>query len=170
VTALVLLAIELVRPDWPGAWQTLVFSVTSLGAGAGLALATLRSDALARLFLSPIRAEAEVFQHAQGMFVRHGLFRTRNRNGLLILVSRFERQVIILPDATLETRVSKAELQRIVREVSQMLAGNRICDGLCGGIASAAGLVVRAGFVASGAAANEIPDPVVEDGGARGRD
>jgi putative membrane protein len=170
VTALLLLAIELMRPDWPGAWHTLVSSVTSLGAGAGLALVTLRSAALARLFLSPVRAEAEVFQHAQGLFVRHGLFRTRDRNGLLILVSRFERRVVILPDAALEARVGRAELKRIVDEVSRMLAENRVCDGLCGGIASAAALVARAGFVPSGATANEIPDRVVEESGARGRD
>ena len=170
VTALGLLVIELVRPDWPGAWHTLVFSVTTLGVGAGLALATLRSASVARLFLNPVRAEAEVFQHAEGLFVRNELFRTRERNGLLILVSRFERRVVVLPDVALGARVAKTDLQRIVDHVSRMLAENRVCDGLCGGIAEAGSLLATAGFVAGGAATNEIPDSVIEEGGARARD
>ena len=165
VTALVLMAIELVRPDWPGAWHTLVLSVTTLGAGAALALATLRSDSLAHLFLNPLRAEAEVFQRAEGLFVRNELFRTRERNGLLILVSRFERRVVVLPDAALQARVGNPDLQRIVDSVSQLLAENRVCDGLCGGIAEAGALLASVGFAAGGAARNEIPDAVVEEAG-----
>ena len=170
VTALVLLAIELVRPDWPGTWHTLVLAVTTLGAGAAFALATLRCEPLAHLFLNPVRAEAEVFQRAEGLFVRNELFRTRERNGLLILVSRFERRLVVLPDVQLEARVGKPALQRIVDNALPLLAENRLCEGLCGGIDEAGALLASAGVVAVVAALNEIPDAVVEEAGARARD
>ena len=170
VTALALLAAELLRPDWPGAWHTLVFAVTTLGAGAGLALATLKSQAIARLFLNPLRAEAEVFQHAEGLFVRNAMFRTRERTGLLILASLFERRLVVLPDTGLEARLRKADLQRIVDSVSRTLAENRVCDGLCSGIDEAGALLAGAGVTAGTAQANEIPDAIIEESRSRGRD
>jgi putative membrane protein len=169
VTTLALLGAELVRPDWPGAWHTLVFAVTTLAIGGGLALATLRSRSLARLFLNPHRAEAEVHQHAESLFVRSAVFRTKERTGLLLLVSRFERRVVILPDTGLGTRIAATDWQRIVDGVSRMLAENRVCDGLCSGINEAGALLAGAGFAPAAGIANELPDTIVEEGGARER-
>jgi putative membrane protein len=163
VAALALLVAEVVRPDWPSARHTLIVSVATLGAGALLALATLRIRPLARLFLHAVRAEAEVMQRAQALFLRHDLVATAGRNGLLILVSRFERRVVLLPDRQLQARLEQRDLQRVVDKVTALLAQGKVCDAICRGIVEAGELLVANGIVATGRAPNELADAIIEE-------
>jgi putative membrane protein len=166
VAALALLVIELVRPDWPSAQHTLSASVLTLGLGAAFALATIRIHPFARLFLHAARAETEVRQNAEILYLRSELFATRGRNGLLILVSRFERRIVLLPDSALQRRIEPPGWQRIVANVTAMLAEGRICNGVCSAIAEAGALLVENGITAIGRGANELPDAVIEEGDA----
>lgn len=53
---------------------------------------------------NPLRAEAEVRQHAQAMFLERGVFQTRDRTGLLLMISLFEHRIVILPDAVAQEK------------------------------------------------------------------
>ena len=76
VTALGQLLFDLARPDGLTGYGLLAGSVLILGVGAALALLTIRWHAFARIFLNGPRAEAEVMQHAQVLFLRHEAFAT----------------------------------------------------------------------------------------------
>ena len=58
-----------------------------------------------RLFLTSGRREREATRNARSEFVRLGVGRTSGRTGLLILVSRFERTLIMVPDLMLEQQI-----------------------------------------------------------------
>ena len=58
-----------------------------------------------RLFLTSGRRERETTKNARSEFVRLGVGRTSGRTGLLILVSRFERTLLMIPDQTLEQQI-----------------------------------------------------------------
>src|SRR5450755_1270533 len=84
------------RPQWITANAALVDTVTILSVGGASALLAIFVPAYARIFLRSTRRDFEVRRHAESLFLRHEMFRTRERNAALILVSCFERRVEIL--------------------------------------------------------------------------
>src|SRR5206468_3641109 len=79
-----------------------------LAAGAASALLAVFVPAFARLFLRKVRAEVEVRQYAQSMFLDRHVFAAPGRRGVLVLVSLFERRIEILADAGFRDRLTAA--------------------------------------------------------------
>ncbi len=80
----------------------------------------------ARFFLEAHRAEVEVRQYAQSLFLSREVFATRGRTGVLLLVSMFERQVVLLPDTGLAKRLSREAMHHIVARMTAALAGGQV--------------------------------------------
>ncbi len=156
--------IAVLRSAWAVGPAVLLVVVATLGAGAFCALACIARPSFARLFLSPHRAEVEVRQYAQSLFLERELFATRGRTGVLLLVSMFERQVVLLPDTGLEPRLSEEASQEIVRHMTAALAVGRVGRALEDGLA---GLENALAASATGQSReNELPDTIVEEEGA----
>jgi len=159
-TALARLLQDLLHPDWLTAGGTLLDAVLVLGVGAALALATLRAHAFARLFLNAHRAEAETLQHAQVLFLRHEAFATPRRDAVLILVSLFERRVVILPDTGLRARIDDAALRPVLARMTPLLAAGKVGDALCEGLNGVGELIGAGAGTGSG-----LPDATIEERG-----
>ena len=115
-----------------------------LAAGAICALAATFSPAVARLFLEPLRAQAEVRQRAAVLFLERELFATRGRDAVLLLACGFERQAAVLAD--------------------RRFAG-RETEGLIAGLDALDRLLAAKGFAPAVGATNELPDrPLTERG------
>jgi uncharacterized membrane protein len=112
------------------------------------------------LFLGAMRASVEVRQRAEGLFVERELFATPLRDALLVLVSRFERRVEILPDRFYRDRVSAGEWQAIVARMTPLLKMGRTGDAFTAGLSAIEGLLAGKGL-ADAAAANALPDGLV---------
>jgi putative membrane protein len=121
VAALVVFLLNLLLPVWQSNLVILFSIVAILAAGAFFALLTVKFHGVARLFLSGSRAETETRQYAESLFLEKELFATSERTGILLLVSQFERQVIILPDKGLRDRLSKDAMKNIITRMSQPL-------------------------------------------------
>ena len=80
--------------------------------------------AFARLFLRAARRDVEVRQYAQSLFLTRGLFGTRDRTAVLILISLFERRIEILPDVGLHGRVSETDWQTVIARMTPHLRGS----------------------------------------------
>lgn len=155
---------EWIRPDWPGAHAALLHTVAILGAGAACALAAVFVPSFARLFLRPARRDLEVRHYAQSLFLRRELFKTRERNSVLILISRFERKVEILPDVGLHDRVSETEWQKIIVAMAPLLREARFVDALQAGLSALGDLLAGKGFRRRPGTTNELSDrPIEED-------
>ncbi|MBA3035226.1 MAG: hypothetical protein FP814_01905 [Desulfobacterium sp.] len=97
-----------------------------LAAGAVFSLLAVFIHPFARLFLSAHRAETEVQQYAESLFLSREMFATSGRTGILMLISLFERHVVILPDKGLSNRLTGDAMQNIIKQMTGHLAQNKV--------------------------------------------
>jgi putative membrane protein len=123
--------------------------------------------AYARLFLRSTRRDAEVRRYGEALFLRHELFKTRERNGILILVSCFERKVEIIADTGLHRRVSDAEWRPVIARMTLLLRERRFGEALLEGLGATEKLLAAKGLKArvGEATENELPDRPIDEGG-----
>lgn len=164
VAALAMTASGLHARDWEAAYALVETATVILAAGATAAIATLWIAPFARLFLPRHRSEGEVLQYAQALFLEAGLFRTTRRDGILLLVSRFERQVAVIADLGIREKVGGPELDAVVAAVTAQLARGNLQEALVDGLDSLEKLLISRGFRPLAGKANEIPDSVIQRG------
>jgi len=92
------------------------------------------------------RMQEEVRQRAEVLFLARELFATPGRDAILVLVSRFERRVVVVPDAAWRGRVSTAEWGAVVERMTPLLAGDRIVEAFGAGFDSIAALLAAKGM------------------------
>jgi len=165
-SALMLVVADRLRPAWVTSQTAVLHATIVLAAGAVCTLAAAFIAPVARLFLRAIRAEEEVRQYAESMFLRRGLVATRGRTGLLLLVSLFERRIEIVADAGFDGRVTAADWQAVIARMTPHLAGRRPFAALRDALAAIDDLLMAKGFRGSDAAINELPDAAIEEDGA----
>jgi putative membrane protein len=167
LSGLAVVVADLARPQWLTANVALVDTVTILGTGAASALLAVFVPAYGRFFLRSTRRDAEVRRYAEALFLRHELFKTRERNGILILVSCFERKVEILADVGLHRRVSDAEWRPVIARMTPLLRERQFAEALQEGLAAAEELLAAKGLNArvDAGAENELPDRPIDEGG-----
>ena len=135
-----------------------------LGAGAAAALAATVLPGFARLFLEPLRADAEVRRRAESLFLKQELFGTRGRNALLVLASSFERRSAVYADRGLRERVPDDAWTTVAARMNPLLAAGRTADALLAGLDAAETLLAAHPAPPGGGAANELPDrPIVAE-------
>lgn len=162
-TGLVVTVLDLLRFGWHSSAAVLLAMTATLIAGAACALACVSVPGFARLFLDAHRAEVETRQYAESLFLSREVFATSGRTGVLLLVSLFERKVIILPDSGLSKHLSHDVSQKIIRRMTSFLASGTIAKALEAGLA---GLEEVMGTAVSAAPfENELPNTIVEEKG-----
>lgn len=150
----------------PGLTFPLAGVTAVLGVGALFALLAVLVPGFARLFLSSHRAEVEVRQYAQSLFLERELFATAGRTGVLLLVSLFERQVILLPDKGLRKRLTEEATRDVIGAMTPCLARNEVDRALEHGIdrlALALEATLSAAEVKSGK--DELANEIIEEKG-----
>jgi len=132
-----------------------------LASGALLALLTILYPPFARLFVDRIRRDVEATQFAQSLFFRRGLDRTRNRVGVLLLVSLFERKVVILADEGFDGRIDGHDWEALTGRITLLLRHSTTATALRAGLEGMEAMLLERGFSGSGTA-NELPDAPLE--------
>ncbi len=165
IAAAAAVAAALLEPGWESAEAVVKTMVAVLAAGGVIALATVWVAPLARLFLSRARRQTEVLQYAQAMFLEAELDQTRRRDGVLLLVSLFEREVVLLPDRGIREKLGPAGLEPVVSAVTARLAKGSLENALLDGLARLEAALAAHGFRAQPGDANEISDSVIQQRG-----
>jgi putative membrane protein len=138
----------------------ILFSVaTILATGALFVLLTLLFPGFARMFLSDSRKEAETMQYAESLFLSKELFTTEGRRGILLLVSQFERQVVILPDKGVREPLSAEVMESIISEMTQCLRQKEVKKALEKGLAELVSVLRPS--ASSRPDKNELPDEII---------
>lgn len=153
--------LDLLRPGWHSVISVLFAMVATLAAGAACALLCVAVPGVARFFLAAHRAEVEVRQYAQSLFLSREVFATRGRTGVLLLVSMFERQVVLLPDSGMAVLLGGEAMQNIVGSMAKALADGRVSVALEKGLQGLEENLPEAGAPLN----NELPDTIVEEKG-----
>jgi putative membrane protein len=162
VAAFIAIAIDVGRPDWLSAQALLMQAVTILGVAAVAGLVAAKPSPYARLFLTEARAKAETRQCAESLFLTRELFATPRRDAVLVLVSQFEHRVVIVPDVYCRGRVSAAEWESAIAQMTPKLRDGRTGDALIAGLAAIEALMLGKGFGPEpGARTNVLPDALL---------
>lgn len=164
LAALTAVVVDWLRPDWVTGQVALLHTAAILGVGGLSALAAVFVPAYARLFLRPALRDVEVRHYAQSLFLRRELFKTRERNGILILVCNFERKIEILADVGLDRRITAADWQRLIATMTPHLRNARIGPALQAGLFALAALLAEKRF-AGGSGSSELPPGPIEEPG-----
>lgn len=161
LAALIALAGQLLSSDWTNPAALLVQAVTVLGAGALIALASMLSPSLGRRFLRDGRMREEVRQRADVVFLAHELFATPGRDALLVLVSRFERRVVVVADTAYRERVSREEWRAVVEQMTATLAQGRLVEAFDSGFTAIEAMLAAKGLGRSAPSRRVLPNAVV---------
>jgi putative membrane protein len=104
-------------------------------AGALLGLWAARlSPGLRRALAGQAILEREVRQRAAEAFLAEEVFRTRDRTGILLFLSRFERRVVILADSGIHSAVPQAEWDALADELARGIGAGHAVPALIAAI------------------------------------
>jgi putative membrane protein len=164
LAGLVIVLLNFMLNFWVSYTTIIIDVMVMLSTGALFTLLTIFIPRFARIFLSAHRAEAEVKQYAESLFLRRELFATSRRIGILLLVSLFERQVILLPDKGLSSRLTKDAMQDIIESMMQPLMHNELNRALESGL-KALSKTLELTTQDRGNSKNELSDQIIEEKG-----
>ncbi|MBA2486255.1 MAG: hypothetical protein H0V35_09165 [Nitrospira sp.] len=116
-----------------------------------------------RLLTSHKRMRQKVQLRAELAFAQHGVARTREQTGLLLMVSLLERQVHVLADRSLGDHMSGAQRQDVVAVVVERIKADDLVGGLCRGIEASAVHLARCCPSGESDNPNELSNDVIQD-------
>jgi len=158
-------AAALTAPGWEAAEAIVETAVAALATGGAAALATVWWKPLARLFLTRARRQTEALQYAQAMFLNAGLQRTPRRDGILLLVSLFEHEVVLLADLGVRDRLSPSALDAVVSATAAALKRGSIQDALLDGLARLEETLAASGVRAQPDERDDIAQTLIQERG-----
>jgi len=161
-TGLVVFIQDLLVYSWFPGVTALITVAGILAGGAVFALLTLLIPGFAKRFLSASRAEVEVRQYAESLFLSRELFGTSKRTGILVLVSIFERKIVILPDKGLSDQLPGDAMQSIIASMTVFLKRGEIRRAFETGLEQLSQVL---GTRVQGTGKNELPDEIIEEKG-----
>jgi len=161
LAGLVALVVDVARPDWLTAQALLMQTLAILAGGAIAGIAAARIRPFARLFLGAGRARDEVRECAESLFLTRELFATPRRDAVLMMISEFERRVVIVPDVYCKGKVTNTEWESVVARMTPLLRESKGADAFVAGLDAMQALLTGKGFAPSGAARNVLADTLL---------
>jgi len=115
-----------------------------------------------RLFTSRERMAHKVRLRAELAFYEHGLHKTREGTGILIMASLLERRVQVLADKAINERVPPGTWDDLVREMIQGITEGRQTEAFCLAITRCGDLLARHFPAASGDNPDELAGDLIQ--------
>jgi len=121
-----------------------------------------RIPGLKRIFVTKAEISEEVEEAALSSFYRNGLNNTRDRTGILIFISVFERTAYVLADEGINAKVDSGVWQEIVDTVVGSFRQRRQAEGICQAVRRC-GQLIQKHFPIKADDTNELDNLIVED-------
>jgi putative membrane protein len=112
-----------------------------------------------RRVLPRSRLQQAAQRRAREEFLEHDVFATRDRSGVLLLLSELEHAVVLLGDAGIHERVHTSGWEHHVEHVVRAIHEGRAVDGVCE-VISEIGALLAAQFPPREDDTNELPNAV----------
>ncbi|MBM4124314.1 MAG: hypothetical protein FJ246_05090 [Nitrospira sp.] len=116
-----------------------------------------------RLAVSQARMAAKVRLRAERAFYEHGLHKTREGTGVLLMVSLLERQVQVLADRAINERVAPGTWDQLVQDLIAGIKDGRPTEALCRAIARCGDLLVKHFPAGEGDNPDELADELIQE-------
>lgn len=134
-----------------------IFAVVIAGAGLGALLPNL-SDAVRRWLIPRSYLDLCCRQSAENAFLEEEIFNTRHRTGIMIFISFFEHEVIVMADRGISKVVEQQEWDKIVGELVGHIRSGKIIEGVVAGIRRCGDILLEKGFQKTTDDINELRD------------
>ena len=143
-----------------GAWGggALWIGLPPAAGGALGFLLTAFVPAVKRALVPADVIERRVRRRAAVAFVEEEVFRTEDRTGILLLLSLFERRVVVLGDSGINARVAEEEWRAITGAIAAGIRDGRPGEALIEGIGACGRLLARRGVEIRPDDRNELRD------------
>ena len=162
IAGLLFFVLNLPIYEWYPRVTVLVAVASTLVCSILFALLTVIIPPFARQFLTADRTEVEVQQYAESLFLSRELFSTKKRTGILLMVSLFERKVVILPDKGLADQLKENDTQSVITSMIPFLKQKEIRRAFEAGLDQLSRILTTVGPSAD---ENELPDELIEEKG-----
>ena len=135
----------------------LIFSIVMLGGFIG-ALKSHFLNPVKRFMLSQGHLDQATRKRAESAFLEEEVFNTRQRTGILIFISFFEHEVIVMADKGISKVVDQKEWDTLVRIIIEHIKKGKITDGIVSAITRCGDILLEKGFVITPDDVNELGD------------
>ena len=134
-----------------------IFGVVVLGGVIGAVIPNL-VPGLKRWLVSRSYMDEACRQSAENAFLEEEIFNTRHRTGIMIFISFFEHEVIVMADRGISKVVEQKEWDQIVSELLVHIRAGKIVEGLEAGITRCGEILLQKGFHKTPDDINELRD------------
>lgn len=111
-----------------------------------------------RFFTGKYALHRRTEQRAAEAFLSEEVFKTRDRTGILIFISVFERKVLVLGDSGINAKVGKAEWEGIVNHIVEGIHSGKQTDSIIEAVKMCGDLLRAKGFAARPDDSDELPN------------
>ncbi len=139
-----------------------IFFVVIIGGIIG-ALVPYLSEYVRRLLVSQVYLDQTTRQRAQNAFLEEEVFNTRQRTGIMIFISFFEHEVMVMADKGISKVVEQKQWDMIVADLVKQIRAGKVVEGLEAGIHQCGELLLEKGFHKASDDVNELPDDLRVD-------
>src|SRR5258708_31511460 len=134
-----------------------IFLTVILGGLLG-AITTSGIDPLKRLMLSQTHMDQATRKRAENAFLEEEVFNTRHRTGIMIFVSFFEREVMVMADRGISKVVEQKEWDKMVMNIIEKIRMGKVTDGMEASILRCGEILLEKRFVKTPDDINELRD------------
>lgn len=134
-----------------------IFTAVILGGVIGY-VAPNFSIPIKRSLLNQKHLDRATRQRAENAFLEEEVFYTRHRTGIMIFISFFEREVIIMADRGISKVVDQKLWDKMVADLVLFIRKDKIVEGLEGAIKRCGEILLEKGFTNTNDDINELRD------------
>jgi putative membrane protein len=134
-----------------------IFTIVLFAGVAGYFLPAL-VPASVRLFVNQSLLDESTRQRAETAFLEEEVFNTRHRTGIMLFVSFFEREVIIMADRGISKVVAQKEWDNMVAEIIDHIRQEKVVEGIERGVKKCGEILLEKGFTKTDDDINELRD------------
>lgn len=139
-------------------YDPLMIFLIVLVAGLVGAIAANYSSFIKRMLLSQAHLDHATRQRAENAFLQEEVFSTRHRTGIMIFISFFEHEVIIMADTGISKVVEQREWDKMVNNLTDNIRKEKIIEGLEIALKRCGEILLEKGFKAEADDKNELRD------------
>lgn len=134
-----------------------IFFVVAVSGIIGFLLPNF-SHSIKRFFISQTQLDEGTRQRAENAFLEEEVFNTRHRTGIMIFISFFEHEVIIMADRGISKVVEQKEWDNMVADLIKNIRQDKFIEGIEDGIKRCGEILLEKGFIKTEDDINELRD------------
>jgi putative membrane protein len=144
-------------PTWGVFDPIYILSIVALGGVLGAALPQFIIP-LRRFLIGQKHFDKSTRSKAENAFLEEEVFATRHRTGIMIFISFFEREVIVMADRGISKVVDQKEWDKIVHTITSGIVKGKMVDGIVAAINRCGEILLEKGFDITPDDVNELRD------------